>query len=65
MKAKLIYNNDMNCEQLIEVGTHQIQYGGSCGDGFCYKHQSFDCILTGEEKQAVADMDYSAENKGE
>lgn len=41
--------------ELIQVRDHRIQFGGSAGDGFCYAHQSFDCVdnLTDEEKKAV------------
>lgn len=56
MEAKIVYVDRIDGAELIEVGTHKIQYGyGSGGDGFCYNHQSFDCIdnLTDEEQEAV------------
>lgn len=55
MKAKVIDNGNPEYGELINVNGHQIQYGGANGDGYCYAHQSFDCLdnLTDEEKEAV------------
>lgn len=42
--------------QVIKINDHKIQLGyGSGGDGYCYSHDSFDCIdnLTDEEKVAI------------
>jgi len=44
--------------QTVAISTgHKIQFGhgDGGGDGFCYAHQSFDCIerLTDEEKLVV------------
>ncbi len=59
--AKVVYDrSDLGMEQ-IEVGTHSIQFGGADGDGYCYKHQSFDCVLTDEEKLALQSPEYSDE----
>lgn len=46
-----------------EVGEHEIQTGGQSGDGYCYKHQSFDCVgkLTAEEKKAMDDAEAADE----
>ena len=53
----VILNSDTRAQngELIKVGDHTIQFGGSDGDGFCYAHQSFDCVenLTNDERQAV------------
>lgn len=45
-------------DDLYEVRTstgHHIQFGGRDGDGFCYSHQSFDCVsnLTPDENKAI------------
>jgi hypothetical protein len=52
--AKVTYSRD----DLVEIETstgHKLQFGGMDGDGFCYSHQSFDCLgsLTAEEQAAV------------
>lgn len=57
MEAKVVYVNERDGAETIEVNDHRLQYGyGSGGDGFCYAHQSFDCAenLTAEEREAVA-----------
>ena len=63
MKAKVIAGNPQDGE-LINVNGHRIQFGGREGDGFCYAHQSFECIenLSEEERQAVtkAEEEYGA-----
>lgn len=50
-KDKLILNG----EELISINTHQFQLGGGDGDGYCYAHQSFDCLesLSVEEKDIL------------
>ena len=56
MEAKVIYIDDVDGAETIEVGGHQIQFGyGHGGDGYCYTHGSFKCIenLTNEEKEAI------------
>jgi hypothetical protein len=55
MKAIVTYVDEMYGPEMIRVNGHHIQYGGAAGDGFCYEHQSFDCVenLTDEERQAV------------
>ena len=30
--------------EFIRTGGHNIQIGGSDGDGYCYEHQSFNCL---------------------
>lgn len=60
MKAKVVFVDPYDGAELIEVNGHRIQYGyGSGGDGFCYIHQSFDCIdnLTDEEKEAIHNIE--------
>ena len=55
MKAKIVYTHSDGAEE-IECNGHRIQFGyGTGGDGFCYTHQSFDCIdnLTPEEQEAI------------
>lgn len=46
-------------EEIIQLGEHRFQFGG-VGDGFCYGHQSFDCLdnLTVEERTALRDLPY-------
>ena len=50
--ATLIWRDAMNDVDLIEVGTHLIEYGGQ-PDRFCYSHQSFDCNLSRDEQREV------------
>lgn len=55
MKSKVLYTYADGAE-VLKIGDHEIQFGyGTGGDGFCYTHQSFDCIenLTEEEKKAM------------
>jgi len=61
MKAKVISEGTFSDPfEIIEVNGHQIQYGGSAGDGFCHSHSSFYCAehLTDEEKEAVKHAEY-------
>lgn len=44
MKAITISDSESGGSVVVFVN-HEIQYGGSDGDGYCYEHQSFDCIL--------------------
>lgn len=56
MKARVVYTCPRTSAEQIEVGSHSIQFGGGVqGDGYCYRHQSFDCVenLTDEEREAV------------
>lgn len=41
--------------EMVKVGTHHFQFGGMNGDGYCYPHQTFDCLrdLTPEESRAL------------
>lgn len=55
IKAKVVSTYGDGAEE-IDVNGHRIQYGhGTGGDGFCYAHQSFDCVdnLTAAEREAV------------
>ena len=54
--ATVTYKRDDS--DLIEVAVstgHKFQFGGRDGDGFCYSHQSFDCVnnLTPDENKAI------------
>lgn len=44
------------------VNGHCFEFGGP-GDGFCYEHQSFDCLenLSPEEREAVDRAEYQVE----
>jgi hypothetical protein len=55
MKATVVYRSLSDGMEQIVVNGHNIQFGGRDGDGFCYAHQSFDCVreLSHEEHCAV------------
>jgi hypothetical protein len=57
--AKIIFTDPINDVEQIEVGEHNIQFGGPAGDGYCYAHQSFECLgnLTPEEKSAIDNVE--------
>jgi len=62
IRAKVTYIHPVDGSETIECNGHSIQYGhGSGGDGYCYSHQSFDCIenLTKEEQEAIRRADDS------
>ena len=54
MKAFVESQGERGDWELITVNGHRLQYGGE-GDGYCYEHQTFECIerLTEEEREAV------------
>lgn len=54
MRAKLVYYDPIHNVEQIKVNGHNIQFGGN-GDGYCYAHQSFDCLerITPEEQAAI------------
>jgi len=54
-KATVVFSGRPQDGEVIEVNGHELQVGGSGGDGYCYKHQSFKCAenLTEEEKEAI------------
>lgn len=60
--ANVTHVHSTDGAETIRISTgHEIQFGyGDGGDGFCYEHQSFDCIenLTAAEKQAVKDAQF-------
>ena len=58
MKAIVVFEDEHAGIELIKINDHKIQFGGVEGDGYCYKHQSFDCEgnLTEEEKQALKEL---------
>lgn len=53
-KAAITYTG-RNGDVEIKVNGHMIQFGGADGDGYCYAHQSFDCLdnLTTAEWSAI------------
>lgn len=55
--ATVTHRHPTDGAETIDTSTgHRLQYGyGSGGDGFCYTHQSFDCIesLTDDERVAI------------
>ncbi len=55
MDAIIIYSGRSQDGEVIAVNGHEIQFGGSGGDGFCYIHQSFNCLdnLTEEERKSI------------
>jgi hypothetical protein len=57
--ANVVHTHHLDGAQTILLSTgHEIQFGyGDGGDGFCYAHQSFNCIesLTDDEKRAIKD----------
>lgn len=64
MKATIRVVNSIYDISEALVNGHKFEFGGP-GDGFCYAHQSFNCLdnLTNEEKKALDDAEYST--KGE
>lgn len=56
LRAVRVYYDPVNDTEEIELGAHHFGFGGQ-GDGYCYGHQSFDCIdnLTNEEREALLD----------
>lgn len=59
LKATIKVINSMNDISSCEVNGHRFEFGGP-GDGYCYEHQSFDCLdnLTDEEKKAIDEAEY-------
>lgn len=55
--ATVLFYDVINDIEEIQVGTHKLEFGG-VGDGYCYAHQSFDCLehLTDEERKALHDV---------
>ncbi len=43
MQATVVYYDAINDVELIECNGHRIQFGGQ-GGGYCFGHQSFDCL---------------------
>ncbi len=54
MKAVRTYYDPINDIESIAVNGHNLEFGG-VGSGYCYPHQSFDCLenLTDEERLAL------------
>ncbi len=54
MKAVVTYVSPIDGAEQIEINGHNLQFGGP-GDGYCYTHQSFDCLpnLTPAEWRAI------------
>lgn len=55
MKAYITSVHPVNGAETIDVNGHKLQYGGADGDGYCYGHQSFQCMerLSVEEQKAI------------
>jgi len=55
VRARILHYDPVHNIEQIAVNGHEIQYGGGDGDGYCYAHQSFDCIerLTPAEQRAI------------
>lgn len=55
MKAIVVDVDPIDGSEQVGVNGHRLQFGGP-GDGFCYDHQSFDCLpgLSTEEWEAIA-----------
>ncbi len=56
--ARVVYTSEIDGSEEVELGAHRFQFGG-VGDGFCYGHQSFDCLdaLTAEERTALQEAE--------
>jgi hypothetical protein len=54
LKAETVYVNTVDGSEEVKLGDHLFQFGGQ-GDGYCYGHQTFDCLenLTDEENEAL------------
>lgn len=54
MRAKLVYYDPVYNVEQVKVNGHNLQFGGQ-GDGYCYEHQSFECLekITPEEQAAI------------
>jgi hypothetical protein len=59
MKAEIRIVNRTQDISSCKVNGHHFEFGGQ-GDGYCYEHQSFDCLdnLTDEEKKAIDEAEY-------
>lgn len=51
--AYIKYTNPVDGAEQIVVDTHELQCGGQ-GDGYCYPHDSFDCIDNLTQDQRIA-----------
>lgn len=52
--AKVVYYSPSHDVEHIELEEHVLQFGGM-GDGYCYGHESFDCMeeLSAEDLDAI------------
>lgn len=50
--AEVVYYDTINDIEEITVAGHHFTFGGQ-GDGYCYKHQQFDCKLNKREREAL------------
>lgn len=66
MTAKIRVVSSMYDISVCEVNGHRIEFGGQ-GDGYCYAHQSFDCLdnLSDQEKAAIDDAEFINTIQGE
>lgn len=54
--AQVTSHDEIYDSTVVATSTgHELQYGGREGDGYCYGHQSFDCLdhLTPDEQAAI------------
>lgn len=54
LKAEVTYIDGVDGHELIRLDMHSLQFGG-IGDGYCYGHQSFECMttLSAEQWEAI------------
>lgn len=57
-KAYVVYRNDSSNVEEIMMDNHYFGFGG-VGDGYCYGHQSFDCLgkLSDREREAISNAE--------
>ena len=62
MKATIRVVNNMKDISECKVNGHEFEFGGQ-GDGYCYSHQSFNCLenLSPEERKAIQEAEYEEE----
>jgi hypothetical protein len=62
--GKVVSYDARNDIALVDVRPtpHTLQIGGQHGDGFCYLHQSWDCIYRLEVRGALQNLDWSLIN---
>lgn len=55
MEAHVVHVDDADSSYTVAVNGHKLQFGGRDGDGYCYSHQTFECVdnLTDAEAAAI------------